>query len=354
MPSDPSKTEEPTAKKIQESRRDGNVLMSQDIIALAVLTGGAMMVFTMVGQVQSGFLHSYTKILDIDCREDWSNQAFTKGVHYSFFFLCKILVPTMLGICFMAIVSTKAQIGSYFETQSLRWKLDQLNPISGFKQVLPTPDNLMKLGLVLIKLAIVSFFIYVLLHEKFDIIVSLPLLPVADALAWIVKITSALIITILSVFIIAAILDYVWKRHKYMDNLKMTKQEVSDEHKNAEGDPKLKARLRQKMQEMSIMRMIIEVPKADVIVTNPTHVSIALSYKAGTYAPVVVAKGLRKKAMRIREIAKDNDIPIIESPPLARTLYRNTKLGAHIPENLFGAVAAVLARIHKKKRKNYA
>ena len=129
----------------------------------------------------------------------------------------------------------------------------------------------------------------------------------------------------------------------------MSKQEVKDERKNAEGDPLVKREIRKKMQQASMMRMIVEIPKADLIITNPTHVAVAIRYTPGAFAPVIVAKGLRKRALRIRKIAKNYNVPIIEIPPLARSLYRHGRIGAFIPENLFTAVATVLAKLHAMK-----
>ena len=133
----------------------------------------------------------------------------------------------------------------------------------------------------------------------------------------------------------------------------MTKQEVKDERKNAEGDATVKGKIRQKMRELTMMKMIVEVPKADVVITNPIHVAVAIRYQKGFIAPKVVAKGLRKRAKRIKEIAMFAGVPVIEEPPLARNLFRKTKLGSFIPSELFGAVATILAQLHNSGKKHY-
>ncbi|RMD73838.1 MAG: EscU/YscU/HrcU family type III secretion system export apparatus switch protein [Lentisphaerae bacterium] len=276
------------------------------------------------------------------------------GAWLSLYFLGELLIPFMLVMVICCILSNRFQTGNYFSFGPLKWKPERLNPVSGMKSLMPNLQNMVKLGLTMAKVAVVGLFVYWTLIRDLDSFTQLPRLHLMGALAWIFKEVTLLALQIFAFFAVVAALDFIYKRYDYYENLKMTKQEVKDEHRNAEGDPMVKGRIRRKMMEMSFMRMITEIPKADVVVTNPTHVAVALRYTPGSYAPRVVAKGLRKRAERIKAIAREHAVPIVEAPPLARSLYRHTKVGGYIPEHLFRAVAAILARIHRQRRRNSA
>ena len=348
---DPSKTEKPTQKKIQDARRDGNVLMSQDINSLSVVLAGLIIVSYMFNTVVADFEFLYMSVLEGFTTSDWTNEQFIGAANYGYGLLAKLILPQILGVMIVAIIAIRSQVGHYYNLGPLKWKFDKLNPVSGLKSLKPDLDKVVKICLTLAKVFVIAFFVTLTIRDEFNTIVNFTAMPLFVAIQKMFYIIIVLTIKILIFFIIVAILDYLWKHHKYHENLMMSKQEVKDEHKNAEGNPEVKKEIRKKMQQASMMRMMVEIPNADVVVTNPTHVAVALKYSPGSYAPTVVAKGLRKRALRIREIAKNNNVPIVEAPPLARSLYRNCKIGSYIPEDLFTAVATILAKIHAKREK---
>jgi flagellar biosynthetic protein FlhB len=349
---DPSKTEKPTAKRIQNAREDGNVMVSQDITSIVVMIGVGAVLAATLNRMAMGYNECLRMVLaEFSPTAEWDAVKFKEGGQRAVFFLGEILAPVLAGVVLFSYVATKVQVGKYFSMKPLAWKFDALNPAKGLQKVLPNVKNTMMLGLVILKVIVVASFVYLMFKRNMATLKLLPMMDLFDGLRWIASVVARLAAKIFLFFIIIAVLDYIYKRYDYFENLKMSKQEVKDEQKNAEGDPAVKSKIRQKMMKASLMRLIAEVPKADVVVTNPTHVAVALKYEPGGYAPMVVAKGLRKRAGRIKEIAREFGVPIVEAPPLARSLYRLTKVGGFIPEHLFSAVAIILARIHARRRK---
>ncbi len=350
---DPSKTELPSQRVIDDARRDGNVMNSTELNSLVVVFGSTLLLFWTFSTVNAGFNNIYQLIMNIDCRGSWNTLQISHGAWVGGTVLSEILLLPMIGICIIAITINRIQVGHYLEFKPLVWKFDSMNPVSGMKKILPSLDNTVKLLLVLAKVSVIAVFVYFAIRSDLNQIVTLPLVPLEAGVSWVMRRTVILILKILMFFTIVAILDFIWKKRRYTQKLMMTKQEVKDERKNAEGDPAVKGRLRQKMRELTMMRMIVEVPKADVVITNPIHVAIALRYEPGAKAPKVVARGLRKRAARIKAIAAAADVPIIEEPPLARALYKQARLGGFIPPELFGAVAAILARLHHEGKRQF-
>ncbi len=352
MAKDPSKTEKPTQKKITETREDGNVMQSQDVTSVVVLIGATAVIAMMLGQMFNAYGEALKVVMEqMRPRDEWDAVKIKFGAQYAIGFLARVLIPILLVVSICSMVATRAQVGHFFSFKPLQWKFDKLNPVNGMKQVLPNVKNTMKLLFVMAKVFVVGVLVYTMLRENLAAIIALPTLELFEALEWIFIKLVTLTAKILAFYIAIAVVDYIYKRYDYFENLKMSKQEVKDEKKNAEGDPVMKGKIRQKMMQISMMRMIQELPNADVVVTNPTHVAVALKYTPGQFAPRVVAKGLRKRAQKIKEIARKHDVPIVEAPPLARSLFRNTKLGGFIPEFLFAAVAAILAKIHARRRR---
>ncbi len=354
MPKDPSKTEKATDKAIQDARKSGKVLTSQELNSLVIVSTGVLLLFLTFRQMHDGFHNMYYLILDIDCRKTWNISTYSHGAIYGTQILTQILMPFLISISVVAIAVIRAQTGPYFETEPLHWKLDQLNPVTGMKQILPSVKNTVKLFMVVSKVGVIALFVYFAIKRDMDTIMSLPLQPLKTGVLWVFERSVSLIFQILALFGVLAIIDYIWQHKKYHDDLMMSKQEVKDERKNAEGDQMIKGKIQQKMRELTLMKIIVEVPKADVIITNPVHVAVAIRYEKGFAAPKVVAKGLRKRAQRIKQIAIDLGVFIIEEPPLARNLYRTTKLGKFIPSELFSAVAAILAQLHNSGKKHYS
>ncbi len=342
---DPSRSEQATAKKIQETRRDGNVMKSQDIVSVAVLFIGFILTILLTApELADAFGDIFKSISLVDCRKNWTEEFFISGGIASILLMGKIILPVGCAAGLTAILALKMQIGPYFSTKTLEWKLDKLKP--NFSSITPKPQMFVQLGLTMSKMSVIAIFIYLTITSNVRAFIELPMRNFRGALQWILELILFLIIKIICILIILAIIDYIYKRVKYFVDIRMTKQEVKDERKNADGDPRVKSEIRKRMYKL-FFSIMAQVPKADVVITNPTHVAVALKYEPGSPAPTVVAKGLRKRAQRIKEVARNAGVPIIEAPPLARGLYRGSKLGEFIPSQFFSAVAAILARLHK-------
>ncbi|OGV49669.1 MAG: hypothetical protein A2017_07375 [Lentisphaerae bacterium GWF2_44_16] len=350
---DPSRTEKPTGKKINEVRQDGNVLSSPDVLSFVMILGGTLLLFITVPQMYRAFENSLRMITDIDCRQSWNNQTLINGAWTSLQILGGLLAPITFGLCFFAVITMRAQVGKYFSLKAIKWKFNAFNPASGIRSLLPSKHNLIKFLLTLAKVTVVSYLVYLLIKKDFDEILTLPFMPLDASLAWAVKRSYMLVFKILAMFMAIAVIDYVVKKRKYFEDMMMTKQEVKDERKNAEGDPIIKSKIRQKMRQMLRNRMARAIPGADVVIANPIHVAVALKYDADLPAPQVVAKGLRKRALLIKKIARENNVPIVEAPPLARSLYRTTKLGGYIQPQFYSAVAIILAKLQRNGKRAF-
>ena len=228
-------------------------------------------------------------------------------------------------------------------------ELSKFNPINGFKRIF-SKDSLFQLLLSIAKIGLIGYIAYSSLKDRVNDLLILYDLSLKQALSLVGTLIIDIGLKISLVYLIVGIADFAYQKIKFNDDMKMTKQEVKDEYKNTEGDPQIKGRQRRKMQEVSQRRMMQDVPKADVVITNPTHLAVALKYDAEvSAAPVVLAKGEDYLAQRIKEIARDNQIEIVENKPLARMLYHNVDIGAEIPPELYQAVAEVLAVVFQTR-----
>jgi len=348
---DPSKTEKPTKKRITKARNEGNVLTSPDIGSMIIILVGTAVLFMLAPALRDGFRTALMHCMDIDCRQDWNEESLTAGGTFSMLTLMRILGPSVTILTVFGVISMRLQVGKYFSIKPLKWKFDFINPKRGLTSLVPNKQNLVNLGLTMGKVVLIGGLVYISIKSQMNEIRELGTLSLHDSISWMCWESVFLILKIMALFIFIAAADYAFKRKKYFDDLKMSKQEIKDERKNSEGDPMIKGKIRSKMREILRSQMMRQVPDADVIVTNPTHVAVAIKYEIGGFAPMVVAKGLRKRAERIKLIARQYDIPIIEAPPLARSLYRNIKVNTFITVDFYTPVAAILARLHRSGRK---
>ncbi len=346
---DPSKTEQPTSKKITKARNEeGNVLVSPDIISLSVLIGGVLLMLYVAPAVKENFIKISFLLQEMDCRKDFTTHNIVRGLAFGSAMFTGIMAPFFIAVLVGGIIGTKSQIGNYFSLSPVKWKFEAKFK-KGFMEMMPNKQNFINLSLTLAKCIVVGFVAYFSVKGNIEELVKTVYKPVDNSLRWCLMQSFLISVKILGVFIVLAATDYVFKRKKYYEDLMMSKQEIKDEHRNSDGDQFVKARIKQKMRELLRNRMMQELPEASVIIANPIHVAVALKYNPGDMAPKVVAKGLRKRALLIKKIAKENGVPIIESPPLARSLYRNTNIFEFIDEKFFSAVASILANLHNKK-----
>ncbi|HYE12142.1 MAG TPA: flagellar biosynthesis protein FlhB, partial [Patescibacteria group bacterium] len=263
----------------------------------------------------------------------------------------KVMAPILLISALVAIVLNYLQVGFLFTLKPLIPKINKLNPIEGFKNIV-SKRAIVELVKSILKIGIVGYVIYSYLKNNFLVI---PELLVMDMEATAVFIGNAIIntgIRVAAVLIVISVFDYGFQFWEFEKNLRMSKQEIKEEFKMTEGNPQIKSKIREKQRQMSLRRMMTEVPKADVIITNPTHFAIAIKYDSTkAEAPIVLAKGKDLIAQKIKEIAKDNNIPTVENKPLAQALYKSVEIGDMVPAELYKAVAEVLAFVYSLKNK---
>jgi flagellar biosynthetic protein FliR/FlhB len=345
------KTEAPTPKKKRDARKKGNVAKSKE-----VSTSMAFLAMLLILYVFSDYINGQIRgyligSLSIDMTSNFDNSFLKVLVMRFMFSFMKVILPICMTILIFGVAGNLMQTGFLLTGEGIKPSLSKINPLKGFKNMfsLKSLGNLVKSILVIVILLIIG---YSFIKNNFYGIVRsgdiyLPYL--LDTIIWILR---RLLGSIVIASIAISIIDYVYQRFIYMKELKMTKQEVKDEYKQVEGDPLIKGKIKQKQRQMAMRRMMQAVPTATVIVTNPTHISIALRYERGKdETPVVVAKGADLVALKIREIAKHHDIPIIENVPLARLMYKEVDIDKEIPEKMYKAVAEVLVAVYKIKNK---
>ena len=260
-----------------------------------------------------------------------------------------IMLPFMAFGFVVTLLVSIVQVGWKLSTKPMKPELSKLNPLNGFKRIF-SKDSLFELVKSILKIVIIIYIAYTSIKDNANDLFALYDLGLNQAVALVVTLIINTGIKISIVYLVIGLADFIYQKHKFNEDMKMTKQEVKDEYKNTEGDPQIKGRQRRKMQEVSQKRMMQDVPKADVVITNPTHFAVALKYEAKvSSAPVVLAKGEDYLAQKIKEVARENKIEIVENKPLAHMLYHNVDVGAEIPPELYQAVAEVLAAVYKAK-----
>ncbi|QDT39043.1 flagellar biosynthesis protein FlhB [Stratiformator vulcanicus] len=340
------KTEDPSDRRRQEQREKGNVARSQDLAAAALMLAASVTIalFTIplcetLGGLIGGTMSSAK--LEIS-RVSFKNQAWDyAGV------LFRSVLPILIFTAATAIAVNLAQVGFLFSPSVLQPKPERLNPIQGAQRILSV-RALMKLCVSLGKLALLTVVAGLITWWELPDMAVLPTASVAQSFgvthALVVRLAFALAAALLAL----ALLDFMFQKWKYEQDIKMTKQEVRDEMKNMEGDPMIRQRRKEAHRKLAEARNISAAKDADVVVTNPTHYAVALKYDPESMAaPTVLAKGVDEIALRIRRVAADNDVPIIERPELARSLYRDVKVGRPVPEDLYGALVEVLAYVYR-------
>lgn len=348
------KTEPATDKKLRDARDEGKVAKSKELTAafdLIVLFLVLKVFMSFVGEKLLGFFsYIYNRMPDFlnETQKDMSSvivRNFMNDIILQFLLTC---LPFFIFGVVVTILVSIVQVGWKVTTKPMAPKLDKFNPINGFKRIF-SKDAIFELIKSVLKIGVILYMAYSSIKSHQNDIFILYELPLKRAVALVGDIIINTGLKISIVYLIVGILDYIYNKHKFNEDMKMTKQEVKDEFKNTEGDPAIKGQQRKRMQEASQRRMMQDVPKADVVITNPTHFAVAIKYDADTnQAPVVTAKGQDYVAMKIKEIARDNNIRIVENKPLARMLFHNVELGAEIPPELYQSVAEILAMIYKE------
>lgn len=346
------KTEEPTSKKLEDTRKEGQVAKSKEISNAAGLIAMFLILKVGTGFVGTNFLNIfesvYKKIPELTTYYDGmiSVGDFVILIRQVMGKTLLILSPFLIVGFVVAFLSNAVQFKWKVTTKPLQPKMNKMSPISGFKKIFSV-NSLMELFKSFFKIAIIGFVAYTTLKKKYSVIYLLFQMPLWQGIMTAGDIAIDMGLTCSFVYVILALIDFVYQKRKFMKDQRMTKQEVKDEYKQAEGDPAVKGKIRQRMQEASRRRMMQQLPQADVVITNPTHFAVAIKYdKDVADAPIVVAKGEDYLAQKIKEVAKEHHVEIVENKPLARMLYHNVEIGEMIPPELYQAVAEVLAMVY--------
>jgi flagellar biosynthetic protein FlhB len=353
------KTEAPTGKRRGEARKRGQVPKSADLSQMVVLLGLILTLHGLLGhsgQVVKDYFKSTIEHLGV---APLTSRAVMLIGGNLLLTVARAAGPMVAAGMLLGITVNIAQTGPLLAWESLRFDLMRLNPLNGLKRLFSS-NAAFTLGKSLYKIGLIGYIAYITIHAAYPQLLILPHMDPGHAIILILDLVYRMALRVSVTMLILAALDYFFQRHQLEKSLKMTKQEVKQEHKDQEGSPQVKARIRARQRQIAKKRMMAEVPLADVVVTNPTHFAVALKYQpAMMSAPTVVAKGQDLVALKIRELAQQNDVPIVENPPLARALYRNTEIGREIPGDLYEAVAEVLAFVYRineqrRQRRNYA
>lgn len=351
------KTEEPTPKKLDDARKEGQVAKSKEIAnAFGILALFLVLKFY-VGAMGQGFIDVFKGIYGqipnlIQMYNGMVPEAALMVVIRSIMIrMLLIMAPVLIVAIVVAFVCDVVQVRWKVTTKPLQPKFSKLNPIKGFGRIFSV-NSLVELLKSVAKIGIISYVVYSYIMDRLKDIYLLYDMALNTAIGLIGEIVIDLGIRIAAVYMVLAFLDFAYQKWKFKQDMMMTKQEVKDEYKNQEGDPQIKGKQKQRMREASMRRMMQQLPEADVVITNPTHYAVAVKYDPEKYdAPYVIAKGQDYLAQRIKEIAKENDVEIVENKPLARMLYANVEIGGLVPPELYQAVAEVLAFVYHLKGK---
>lgn len=349
------KTEPATQKKLDDARKEGQVAKSKEIVNAAFLVGVFYMLQFTIGTIGEGlidtFNENYSIIPNYINRESMTISTATKVFENAMWDILLICAPILLVTVFIAFFGDFVQVRWRPTAKPITPKFNRISPVSGFKRIFSAQSliNLLK------SMAIVAICLYIIYDEivdNFNGIVNIYEISLEAALVFAGEMVFGVATKISLLYLIIGVIDLIYQRRKFNEDMKMTKQEVKDEFKNTEGNPTIKQQQRRRMREASQRRMMQKLPEADVVITNPTHFAVAIKYDLSIAdAPVVLAKGEDYLAMKIKEIARENDVEIVENKPLARALYASVDVGEKIPQELYQAVAEVLAFVYGVKNR---
>lgn len=341
------KTERGSEKKRTDSRKEGKVVVSNEVITIAVL-GAAIVTFLVTLPLMRHYLTGLMKYwAQIDLSGDW-NVEFVKALLWKGAMVCALGVfPIGLAVLLSSIVANVAQTRPYFETEVLKLNFKALNPVTGAKQLFSN-ESVIKLLLSMLKVIVIALVVWGVVRQQIEELTFLHRLSIPEGVQWFFSVFSKIVWRVMALFIVVAVLDWIKEKRKYEKSIMMTKQEVKEEQKNQESSPQMKQRMRSKMRELSTARMMASVPDATVVITNPTFLAIAIKYDSQSgNAPIVVAKGKRLVAHHIRDLATQNGVPIIERKPLARAMYNKVEIGKPVPAAYYEAIAELLAHLYR-------
>jgi flagellar biosynthetic protein FlhB len=352
---DEGRTEEPSEYKIRKAREEGRVAKSQELVGALVLLFPAVAILILAQYLLKTFVEMinffFTRAVELDPAKDGIiMQAFME-------YFVRLTLPIVAVSTVAAVFANLIQTGFMFTTKPLVPNFSKIVPHFGqyFQRTLFSVDGLFNFAKSLVKMAIIGGVAFFLIRSRFDELKNLQTADLFMAFSMIASLAIRMLIICALLLLALSIPDYMFQRWRHRESLKMSREEVKEERKMYEGDPQIRNRIRQRMQELMAKNMMVNVPKADVVVTNPTHFAVALEYnREAMPAPRVTAKGQDEMARRIKEIARENEVPIVENKPLARALYAETEIGEIIPAAFYEVVATVLSKVMalNEKRRN--
>ena len=344
---DAEKTEMPTARRLSQAREEGNVPKTGELNSAVVLLTGTILLYITMGRLIDGILMFFMVLWGEIPTFNFTVANLQQYMILGVLKLAKMLAPVLLAIMVMGVIINIIQSGFLLTAKVLTPKLSKINPLNGIKRLFSI-RGVVELFKNILKIGAVGIVVYWTI--KSDFIEFIPLIDkgLGDIIAFLGKLIFKVALRTSLLILLIGILDFIWVKYKYIKDLKMTKQEVKDEAKQMEGPPEIRRKIRSLQLQTAMRRMMAEVPSAEVVITNPTHIAVALKYDQHKMdAPVVVAKGLRKIAERIKKIALENDIPIVENKPLAQALYKSIDIGFPISHEFFAAVAEILVFVYR-------
>ncbi|MGD7043698.1 flagellar biosynthesis protein FlhB [Jeotgalibacillus proteolyticus] len=345
------KTEKASPKKRLDSRKKGQVAKSQDVTTAVILLGVFLFLYFAGGM----FWDRILSLVSVPLRDyilrpvtmDTAMIVYTEMLTE----VAWILLPIMGVAALAGIIGNYVQVGFLIATDPLKPQLSKLDPIKGLKRIF-SARALVELAKSILKISLIGLTTFLVIWFSIEHVLALSLKSVETTLLTAGKLTVQMGLYASVLLLLLAVLDYMYQKYDFEKNIRMSKQDLKDEYKNTEGDPLIKSKIKQRQREMAMKRMMSEIPNADVVITNPTHYAIVLTYKDGVSdAPVVVAKGVDFIAQKIKLVAKENDVLAVENRPLARALFDQAEIGDPIPEEFFKAVAEILAYVYRIKNK---
>lgn len=346
------KTEEATPKKLTDARKEGQVARSQEFSTAVMLLAFFLTIKVFVGFIGNQFMGGFVEIyqaIDVYTAEEFGPAMASAFMRNGLIDVLWICLPVFAVAVVVAFVVTVAQVKWKVTSKPLKPKLSKFSPAKGIKRIF-SKEKLFELVKDVVKIALIFYVTYSDLKDAVDMVGLLYDLSLNQAILFVGDFVIGLGIKLSAIYLIVGVTDYIYQKLKFKKDMRMSKQEVKDEYKQQEGDPQVKGRIKSKMREVSQRRMMQKLPEADVVITNPTHFACAIKYdKEVSEAPVLIAKGADYLAQKIKEVAKEHSIPIVENKPLARMLYYNVDLDSEIPRELYQMTAEVLAYVYKLK-----
>lgn len=349
---DSQKTEEPTHKRLEDARKKGQLVNSKEVNNFFILLAFTLVVVGLMPSLMKETFEQFSPFItsaeDFSVDDGASFRMLMQGILFKM--MAILALPLVIAVA-MALAAGFLQSQFNFSWEPISFQLDRISPLKGFKRIF-SMRSVVEFIKSLLKISIVGSVAYIVVHPNIDYVRLMPDEDIQDIMQYLAAVTGKMLIGVTTVMFLIAALDYFYQRFEYLKNMRMTKQEIKDEYRQQEGDPHIKQKLRAIRRDRVRKRMMAEVPKSDVVITNPTHFAVALKYdEASMQAPKVLAKGKDKVALRIREIAEENKIPIVRNPPLARALYDNAEIDQEIPYDQYQAVAKVIGYVYKIKGK---